>query len=70
MDLVIPVTVKGETMQRDVAHLGRRDLDAGAIPAVVQLRAHTQPVAVLVWPIRSTIVSNVRSARPRQFVVM
>lgn len=28
------------------------------------------PVAVLVWPIRSTIVSKVRRARPRQFVVM
>ena len=30
-------------MQRDGAHLGRGDLDAGPIPALVQLRAHPQP---------------------------
>ena len=42
MDLVIPVTVKVVTMQCDRAHLGRGDRDAGAIPALVQLRAHAQ----------------------------
>ena len=31
------------TMQRDGAHFGRGDLDASAIPALVQLRAHAQP---------------------------
>ena len=30
-------------MQRDGAQFGRGDLDAGAIPALVQLRAHAQP---------------------------
>src|SRR6266850_4986992 len=42
MDFVVPVPMKVVTMQCDVAHLSRGDLDAGTVSAFVQLRANAQ----------------------------
>ena len=57
-------------MQRQFAHLGARDDDAGGIAALIEFRFDAQAAVVRVWPMSATTVSKVRSGRPRQFCVM
>jgi hypothetical protein len=57
-------------VQRQVLHLRTRDHAAGWVASLVKLGFDPEPRRGLVCPINSTIVSKVRSGRPRQFFVM
>ena len=69
-NLVVPVTVELVSMQRQGIHLRLGTTTPVGYFLLSSLAFTRSPAAVRVLPIKSTIVSKVRSGLPRQFSVM